>query len=122
MSRFSFIAAEQAQYPVQVLCRTLAVVPSRYYAWQQTQRAPVPAALRCFDETVKDVFEDHKRRYGTRRLRAEFQAKGQRIGRQRLRTAMRRLGLRALQPKSYVPRTTDSTHGQRCAPKWAARR
>ena len=22
----------------------------------------------------------------------------------------------ALQPKSYVPRTTDSTHGQRCAP------
>lgn len=29
---------------------------------------------------------------------------------------MRRLGLRALQPKSYIPRTTDSTHGQRCAP------
>lgn len=39
-----------------------------------------------------------------------------RIGRQRLRTAMRRRGLHALQPKAFTPRTTDSTHGLRCAP------
>jgi len=30
--------------------------------------------------------------------------------------AMRRRGLHALQPKAYTPRTTDSTHGLRCAP------
>ena len=29
---------------------------------------------------------------------------------------MRRRGLRALQPKAFAPRTTDSTHGLRCAP------
>ena len=29
---------------------------------------------------------------------------------------MRRWGLRALQPKAFTPRTTDSTHGLRCAP------
>ena len=29
---------------------------------------------------------------------------------------MRRRGLRALQPKAFTPRTTDSTHGLRCAP------
>ena len=29
---------------------------------------------------------------------------------------MRRRGLRALHPKAYTPRTTDSTHGLRCAP------
>ena len=38
------------------------------------------------------------------------------MGRQRLRTAMHRRGLRALQPKAYTPRMTDSTHGLRCAP------
>ena len=39
------------------------------------------------------------------------------MGHQRLRTAMRRRGLRALQPKTFAPRTTDSTHGLlRCAP------
>ena len=38
------------------------------------------------------------------------------MGRQRLRVAMRRWGLKALQPKVFTPRTTDSTHGLRCAP------
>ena len=33
-----------------------------------------------------------------------------------LRTALRRHGLHALQPKAFTPRTTDSTHGLRCAP------
>ena len=42
--------------------------------------------------------------------------KGTEVGRQRLRTAMRRRGLRALQPKAYTLRTTNSTHGLRCAP------
>jgi transposase InsO family protein len=58
----------------------------------------------------------HKRCYGTRRLRVELRRKGYRVGRQRLRTAMRRRGLHALQPKAFTPRTTDSTHGLRCAP------
>ena len=39
-----------------------------------------------------------------------------RVGRQALRTGLCRHGRKALQPKSFVPRTTDSTHGQRCAP------
>ncbi|MEJ7663956.1 MAG: hypothetical protein WKG07_32705 [Hymenobacter sp.] len=43
------------------------------------------------------------------------------MGRQRLRAAMRRRGLHALQPKAFTPRTTDSTHGLRCAPEPAAR-
>jgi len=56
-----------------------------------------------------------KRCYRTR-LRVELRRKGYRFERQRLRTAMRRRGLHALQPKAFTPRTTDSTHGLRCAP------
>ena len=37
------------------------------------------------------------------------------MGRQALRSTLARRGLRALQPKAYTPRTTDSTHGLRCA-------
>ena len=62
------------------------------------------------------VFDFHKRYYGTRWLRVALRHKGHRVGRQRQRTAMRRQGLRALQPKAYTPRTTDSAHGLRCAP------
>ena len=66
------------------------------------------------------AFGVHQRRYGTRRLQVALRQNGHRVGRQRLRRAMRRWGLRALQPKEpkvYTPRTTDSTHGLRCAPK-----
>ena len=37
------------------------------------------------------------------------------MGRQRLRTAMRRRDLHARQPKAFTSRTTDSTHGLCCA-------
>ena len=58
----------------------------------------------------------HQRCYGTRRLRVKLRRKGYCVGRQWLRTAMRRRGLHTLQPKPFTPRTTDSTHGLRCAP------
>ena len=58
------------------------------------------------------VFNHHKRRHGTRRLQVELR----KLGRHALRTRLRRHGRRALQPRAFAPRTTDSTHGQRCAP------
>ena len=62
------------------------------------------------------VFDHHKRHYGIRRLSVELREEGHRIGRHVLRTGLRRHGQRALQPKTFTPRTTDSTHGRRCAP------
>ena len=50
------------------------------------------------------------------RLQVALRRKGYHIGRSHLRGAMRRRGLHALQPKAFTPRTTDSTHGLRCAP------
>jgi putative transposase len=70
----------------------------------------------AWEQTLVKVFGRHKRCYGTRRLQVALRRKGYRVGRQRLRTAMRRRGLYALQPKAFTPRTTDSTHGLRCAP------
>ena len=70
----------------------------------------------AWETALVQIFNHHKRRYGTRRLQVALRQKGHHIGRQRLRTALRRRGLRALQPKAFTPRTTDSTHGLRCAP------
>jgi len=85
--------------------------------WRQTQAPEVgTSAPPSWEKDLLAVFDHHQRRYGTRRLQVELREKGHRVGRQALRTALRRHGRRALQPKAYVPRTTDSTHGQRCAP------
>ena len=53
-----------------------------------------------WETVLVKAFGFHKRCYGTRQLPV----------------ALRHQGLRALQPKTYTPRTTDSTHGLRCAP------
>lgn len=116
MSRYRFIAAERDHYPVQRLCQVLGVPASGYYAWLAGQQRVEGVATPAWETALVKVFRHHKRRYGTRRLQVALRKKGHRVGRQRLRVAMRRQGLHALQPKAFTPRTTDSTHGLRCAP------
>jgi putative transposase len=116
MSRYRFIAAQRDHYPVRLLCQLVEVPASGYYAWQQAQSQKIVQQEPAWETALVKVFGVHKRCYGTRRLRAELRPQGYRVGRQRLRTAMRRRGLHALQPKAFTPRTTDSTHGLRCAP------
>jgi len=116
MSRYRFIEAQRSQYPVRLLCQVVAVPASGYYAWQQTQEQAGSEKEPAWEEALVKVFGRHKRRSGTRRLQVALRRKGYHVGRQRLRAAMRRRGLHALQPKAFTPRTTDSTHGLRCAP------
>ena len=70
----------------------------------------------AWETKILAVFDHHKYRYGTRRLPVELRGNGHQMGRQALRTGPRRHGRRTLQPKAFAPRTTDSTHRQRCAP------
>ena len=114
MSPMPFIDQQRVHYAVQQLCQVLDVVPSRYYAWRHRQAAG--ASEPAWETEMLAVFDHHERRYGTRRLQVELREKGHRVGRQALRTGLRRHHRRALQPKAFAPRTTDSTHGRRCAP------
>ncbi len=116
MSRYHFIQEQAVHYPVRLLCQALAVPPSRYYAWRQRPSPSPGADTPAWETALVETFTQHQRRYGTRRLRADLQAQGHRVGRGRLRAALQRLDLRALQPRRFSPRTTDSTHGLRCAP------
>lgn len=107
---YCFIANEATTYPATILCRLLGVSRSGYYAWRerpehQDQLAP----------QVEEVFWRHSRRYGSRRITAELRGKAV-IGRHRVRRLMREQGLQAIQPRRFVPRTTDSRHGQRMSP------
>jgi putative transposase len=50
-----------------------------------------------------------------RRLRAEVQAEGNTVGRWHIRRVLKAYGLRAQQPRSFVPRTTNSDPAVRAA-------
>ena len=86
------------------------VSASAYHVYRSGNSFGLSAAKAELSVQVKEVFFAHRRRYGSRRIRAELAARGTRIGRFQVRTLMRRLELRALAPKRFVPRTTDSRH------------
>ncbi|UOQ64418.1 IS3 family transposase [Hymenobacter volaticus] len=96
------------------LCQVLRVAPAAYYAWQR--RRPRLVVEPAWQVAVREAFTDHSQRYGTRRLRAEVQAQGHAVGRWRIRRVLKSHGLRAQQPRCFVPRTTDSDPAVRAAP------
>ena len=55
---------------------------------------------------VKECFFVNRRRYGSRRIAASLK-----IGRAAVQKVMRQENLRAIQPRSFKPQTTDSKHG-----------
>lgn len=115
MSRYRFLDQHGFRYPVRRFCQVLRVPPSRYYAWQQRQQQVGEQQESAWEAALGKTFELRKKRYGTRRLRAELHAQGHLVGRHRIRQALRRRALVAVQPWAFVPRTTQSEHGPRVA-------
>ena len=94
MSRFRFIDAEKARFPVSLLCETVGVSKSGYYAWRgrpPSKRSREDAALA---EKIREIHDRSRRTYGYPRVHAELRALGERCGRRRVARLMRKAGLR----------------------------
>ena len=100
VSRYRFIQGQTRHYPVRRLCQVLRVGVASYYRWQKGA-ASRPLAP-TWEQALCQTFRQHKRRYGTRRLRAEWWAQGHQIGRHRIRQALRRRELVAVQPRAFA--------------------
>lgn len=59
-------------------------------------------------ELVKNCYWENRRRYGVRRIKASLNKEGVKIGKFQVRQLMRENGLEAIQPKTFVPKTTNS--------------
>jgi putative transposase len=91
--RYRFIQAEQATYPITVLCRVPRVARSAYYAWA---RRGVSARARADEELTTRIAAAHARSrqtYGAPRVHAELRAGGTRCARKRVARLMRAAGL-----------------------------
>jgi transposase InsO family protein len=58
-------------------------------------------------ELIETVFRHHRKRYGYRRLAEELSDRGVTCAPARIRRLMAQRALRALQPKNFVPKTSD---------------
>lgn len=107
--KFGFIQTEKALYPVRMLCRTLLVSASGFYAWCRrgpSLRAQEDAALKV---EIRAAHAASGKRYGSPRIHAELQADDRHVGRKRVARWMREEGLEG-QRKRRFRVTTDSRH------------
>ena len=94
MSAFRLIEAEKASHSVPLLCRTLGVSRSGYYAWRSrppSERARFDAVLQ---ERIETIHRNSRATYGAPRIHAELRALGIRCGTKRVARLMRRARLR----------------------------
>lgn len=107
---YKLITELSNDHPVQLICNTLKVSRSAYYDYQRGLSYQLTEGKKALVMAMHESFADHRRRYGSRRLTPEFQEQGYSVGRHQVRRLMRQEGLIAIQPRSFVPRTTDSRH------------
>jgi len=96
---------EKTKASINRICRVLQYPKSSFHA------AAKPSSTQLHDrilgEKIEQIFRHHRRRYGYRRIVEDLAAQGHKCAPARVRRLMKERGLQAIQPKSYVPRTSD---------------
>lgn len=103
------IAADAHQVTTAV-CDALGVCRSAYYAWRTAEPSSREARDAELVPLVREIFWQHRRRYGTRRIAVELAQRGYPCSPRKVAKLLQKQGLIAIQPKSFKPRTTDSRH------------
>ena len=93
-----------------LLCETLNVSRSAYYVWRLDQCSLRQREDNRLRPMIRSIFWEHKRRCGARRIVFELAKRHDSCGRRRVARLMKQMGLVAIQPRSFKPRTTDSRH------------
>ena len=97
--------AEKATCKIAWMCRLLGVPRSSFYAWRNKAETATAARRRELAVLVKAAFEAGRGAYGCRRVAARLNRDGHPCSVGLVADLMRKLGLRACQPRAYK-RTT----------------
>lgn len=94
MSRYRYIVAEKAGYPVRLLCRVLEVSASGFYAWWRRGPSDRERADWVLLGWLRAIHGRSRGTYGVPRMHAELrQEHGLQVGRKRVARLMRGAGL-----------------------------
>lgn len=97
-------------FAASAVCDALEVSRSGFYGWRSEEESRRAAVDQELTPEIVDIFWHHRRRYGARRIARELARRGIACGMTRVARLLKNQGLRAIQPKSFAPRTTDSRH------------
>ena len=108
---YLFIRENKGIYTVKEMTELLGISRAAYYKWMKhgfsDRQSEADAELLSL---IKEIVENHRRRYGILRVRKElFNKYGKRVSRKKVAKMMREHGLNVRQRKNHV-KTTDSKH------------
>jgi putative transposase len=99
------LIVQQTGGGIRQVCKVLGVPRSSFY------QAATPTATQVADvglgDLIETVFQRHRKRYGYRRVGDELSDRGVTCAPARVRRLMAQRALRALQPKNFLPKTSD---------------
>jgi len=103
------VTAHQAVHPVAVVCRTLGVSPSGYYAWRKRPLSPRARADVALTAQIEAVHRESRGTYGAPRIHAELGAQGIHISRKRVARLMRTAGRQGVSRRKFRTTVRDET-------------
>ena len=87
--------ALREEYPISVLCETLGVSLSGYYAWKKRPLSQHQREDQLLAEHIYAVYHAYRQVYGSPRIHAELRDQGISVSRKRVARLMREQGLSA---------------------------
>jgi len=87
------VKANQAEYPVTVMCEVLGVSRSGFYAWIERPPSKRDMANEELTERIRTIHEDSRETYGCPRITAELRDDGERVGHNRVARLMKEAGI-----------------------------
>lgn len=87
------------------ICRVLSLPRSSYYEASRPSKTELED--REIGDQIERIFRKHLRRYGYRRIHDDLKDLEVKCGPARVRRIMKQRGLHAIQPKNFLPRTSD---------------
>ncbi len=112
---FPFLAEHRHDYPITVLCKTLEVSQSGYYAWKSREPSQHCREDARLSADIQQIFLEYRQVYGSPRIHAMLKTRGIQCSRKRVVRLMQTLGLSAQTKKRRKP-TTTSNPAARFAP------
>jgi len=107
--KYAWITEHSKDYSIAALCRFMGVSRSCYYDWLNSPKTDREKENEVLTEQLKELFEEGRKTYGTRRLKRKLAKKNIYVSRRRIGRLMRKAGL-FCKTKRRFKATTNSKH------------
>jgi putative transposase len=107
--RYQCIDRRRTSYPVRLMCRSLRVSASGYYAWRVRAESARTVYDRELSRAIRRIHAESDGTYGSPRIHADLQAEGFSCGRVKVARLMRKAGLKGC-PKRRFRVTSRGGH------------